>query len=63
MIKGHHIFLIAGGMIAVYLYATKGKDEEGFEEGFLAGWVTPAHTFCGKCPVPIFSFNKNGQDL
>ena len=41
MIKGHHIFLIAGGMIAVYLYSTKGKDEPGFEEGFLAGWVTP----------------------
>ena len=41
MIKTSTLVIIGGTVLAIYLYSSQGKDEEGFEKGFLAGWVTP----------------------
>jgi len=41
-LKPAYVFLIGGSLLAIYLVTQKRKDDSpGFDEGFLAGWVSP----------------------
>ena len=41
LIQPTFLFLAGGTLLAVYLYSKKREEDAGFEEGFVAGWVSP----------------------